>query len=221
MELLLFGTGGRPVIAFPTSMGRFYQNEDFSLIRTLGDRIDAGALHIVCVDSVDSESWYNRSLPAAGRAERHRQYEQYLIEEVIPFFRQRNGNVDHDLNLTGASFGAYHAINFGFRHPDLVRRMVAMSGAYSLQSLIRADYDTQVYFNSPVDYLPNLHDDWYLSRMRQQDIVLAAGSEDICAGSTRQLSTELWAKAVPNYLDIWDGAWHDWPWWKLMVLKFF
>ena len=42
MELLLFGTAGRPVIAFPTSMGRFYQNEDFSLITTLTDRLTPG-----------------------------------------------------------------------------------------------------------------------------------------------------------------------------------
>jgi esterase/lipase superfamily enzyme len=221
MELLLFGTGGRPVIAFPTSMGRFYQNEDFSLIYTLVDRLESGALQIVCVDSVDSESWYNRSVPVWQRAQRHKQYEQYLIQEVIPFFKERNAAVEHDLNLTGASFGAFHAINFGFRHPDLVKRMVAISGAYSLQYLIRSDYDTEVYFNSPIDYLPNLHDDWYLSRMRQQDIILATGSEDICVDSNRRLSTELWAKAVPHYLDIWGGAWHDWPWWKLMALKFF
>src|SRR2546421_5072580 len=133
MELLLFGTGGRPVIAFPTSMGRFYQNEDFSLIGTLADRLDHEALQLVCVDSIDNESWYNRSIPLGARAERHNQYEQYLIQEVLPFFRQRNGRVDNELNMTGASFGAYHAVNFGFRHPDIVRRIVAMSGAYSLQ----------------------------------------------------------------------------------------
>ena len=96
-----------------------------------------------------------------------------------------------------------------------------MSGAYSLQSLVHSDYDGGVYFNSPVDYLPNLHDDWYLSRMRQQDIILAVGSEDICLSSTQQLSIELWAKNVPHYFDVWGGAWHDWPWWKLMALKFF
>ena len=220
MELLLYGTGGRPIIAFPTSMGRFYQNEDFSLIGTLGERIDRGALQIVCVDSVDEESWYNRSIPMQARAERHKQYEGYLIDEVIPFFRTRNGRVDQDLNVMGASFGAYHSVNFGFRHPDIVRRILAMSGAYTLQFLIRSDYDSDVYFNSPLDYLPNLHDDWFLSRMRQQEIILAVGSEDICLGSTQQLSTELWAKSVPNNLDVWQGAWHDWPWWKEMVLKY-
>ena len=49
MELLLFGTSGRPVLAFPTSMGRFYQNEDFPLITTLGDKFDEGNLQLVCV----------------------------------------------------------------------------------------------------------------------------------------------------------------------------
>lgn len=221
MELLLFGHGGRPVLAFPTSMGRFYQNEDFSLIGTLAERLEQGAIQIVCIDSVDSESWYNRGIPLHDRAERHRQYEQYIIQEVLPFFKERNDRVSQDLNTTGASFGAYHAVNFGFRHPDIVHRIVAMSGAYSLQFLVHSDYDTEVYFNSPIDFLPNLHDDWYLSRMRQQDIILAVGSEDICLGSTQQLSTELWAKNVPHNFDVWQGAWHDWPWWKMMALKFF
>ncbi len=220
MELLLFGTSGRPVLAFPTSMGRFYQNEDFSLITTLSDRFDTGNLQMVCVDSVDSESWYNRGASPADRAHRHDQYEQYLIQEVLPFLRDRNPRVDSDLNVTGASFGAYHSINFAFRHPDLVRRILAMSGAYSLQFLTNSQLEGEAYFNSPIDFLPNLHDDWYLSRMRQQEIILAVGSDDICRASTEQLSTELWAKDVPNNLDIWAGAWHDWPWWKQMVLKY-
>src|ERR1700682_2601784 len=84
MELLLFGTGGRPVIAFPTSMGRFYQNEDFSLIGTLAEKFDSGSLQMVCVDAVDGESWYNRGISPHDRAQRHIQYEQYLIHEVIP-----------------------------------------------------------------------------------------------------------------------------------------
>jgi esterase/lipase superfamily enzyme len=220
MELLLFGRGGRPVIAFPTSMGRFFQNEDFSLITSVQDRLENGHLQLLCVDAIDMESWYNRSIPSRARAQRHNQYENYLIHEAIPFFRTRNDRVNHDLNVTGASFGAYHALNFAFRHPDVVKRVLAMSGAFSLQFLVHADYDTEVYFNSPAEYLPNLNDDWYLSRMRQQDIILSVGSEDICLGSTEHLSRILWDKGVPHTLDIWGGAWHDWPWWKMMVQKY-
>jgi len=220
MELLLFGTGGRPVIAFPTSFGRFYQNEDFGLIAAVSDKLERGDLQLICVDSVDDESWYNRGVPPSVRAARHNQYEHYLLQELIPFFQERNPRVAWELNVTGASFGAYHSINFAFRHPDVVRRILAMSGAYSLQFLTNSGLEGDVYYNSPIDYVPNLHDDWFLSRMRQQDIILAAGSEDICRASTEQMSRDLWAKSVPNNLDIWGGAWHDWPWWKLMVAKY-
>ncbi len=221
MELLVFGTSGRPVIAFPTSYGRFYQNEDFSLIGTLAERFDNGSLQVICVDSVDMESWYNRSVPGNVRAGRHEQYEQYLINEVIPFFRERNSRVSTELNVTGASFGAYHSVNFAFRHPDIVHRIVAMSGSFTLQFLVGNEYDDGLYFNSPIDYLPGLNDEWYLSRMRQQEIILGIGSDDICLRPTQQLSEILWSKGIPHWMDVWQGAWHDWPWWKLMVLKYF
>ncbi|HMF09892.1 MAG TPA: esterase, partial [Thermoanaerobaculia bacterium] len=58
MELLWFGHAGRPMIWFPTSKGRFYQNEDFGLVAAVGDHLDAGRLQIACVDSVDAESFY-------------------------------------------------------------------------------------------------------------------------------------------------------------------
>ncbi|MGI8588972.1 MAG: esterase family protein [Chloroflexia bacterium] len=220
MEFLLFGHGGRPILVFPTSMGRFYQYEDFKMISTLEGRIDAGQIQLVCVDGVDSESWYNRRIPVRERAVRHNAYDAYLVNEVLPWWAGRNPGVHDNLLVTGASFGAYHTINFGFKHPDLARKLVAMSGAYSLKFLMSSDLDTEAYLNSPMDYIPNLSDDWYLSRMRQQEIVLTAGSDDICLESTRKMSEELWAKAVPNMLDIWVGAWHDWPIWREMATKF-
>jgi len=27
------------------------------------------------------------------------------------------------------------------------------------------------------------------------------------------------AKGLPHQLDVWDQAWHDWPWWHQMILK--
>ena len=42
MEFLWFGQFGRPVILFPTSSGRFYENEDFKLTDSLADKVDRG-----------------------------------------------------------------------------------------------------------------------------------------------------------------------------------
>src|SRR5258708_2437513 len=75
MESLWFGDRGQPVLFFPTSMGRFYQVEDFGLIGSLREKIDAGAIQAYCVDSVDDESWYSRSSRPADRVRRHAQYD--------------------------------------------------------------------------------------------------------------------------------------------------
>jgi esterase/lipase superfamily enzyme len=70
MEFLWFGKFGRPVMLFPTSGGRFFENEDFNLTTSLADKVDRGDIQLVCVDSVDNESWYNR-YHAANIAGRH------------------------------------------------------------------------------------------------------------------------------------------------------
>ena len=84
MELLRFGHAGRPVVAFPTSMGRFYQWEDFGLVGALATRLAAGELVLWCLDSVDAESWYAEDRQPPDRVERHLEYERYVLEEVLP-----------------------------------------------------------------------------------------------------------------------------------------
>ena len=220
MELLLFGHAGHPILVFPTSMGRFWQNEEFHMIATLGWAIEAGLIQVLCVDGIDLESWYNRGVSVHNRALRHNQYDEYIVQELIPFFRSRNNEAWNNLTVTGCSFGAYHALNFGLKHPDIVKNIVAMSGAYSLNFLLRGGHDEAEYLNSPLDYLPNLNHEWFLSRIRQQRIVLTTGSNDICLWSTRQMSEALWRKGIWHNLDIWEGGWHDWPMWRDQALKY-
>src|SRR5262249_17977768 len=126
MEYLWFGKFGRPVLIFPTSGGRFNENEDFHLTDSLSDKVDAGEIQLFCVDSVDNESWYNKSVHPAVRAARHAQFDAYLRNEVIPYIfnRAQRG----DLAVYGASFGAYHAADFASRYPDVVSRAICFSG---------------------------------------------------------------------------------------------
>jgi len=122
MELLVFGHAGARVIVFPTSMGRFFQWEDTGMIGALGEPLENGHIQVFCVDSVDGESWYNKQIHPADRARRHIQYDRYLLNEVLPFTTTHNAN--SYLMTTGTSFGAYHAVNFAFRYPQLVNRVV-------------------------------------------------------------------------------------------------
>ena len=211
METLVFGHGGVPVLVFPTTMGRFYQYEDFGIVTALEAKLDGGLIQLFCPDSVDAESWYNRAVPPRQRVLRHLDYERYILNEYLPFIRTINTG---PLLVTGTSFGAYHAVNFAFRHPTLVSKLVALSGRYDIKGFMNGYYDDDVYFNCPTDFLPNLTDDAYLAPMRQMEIVLLSGEHDIALGSTRLISETLTRKHVANELAIWWGYTHDWPLWR-------
>lgn len=218
MELLVFGHAGSPFIVFPTSMGRFFDYENRGMIDAVRDKYDGGELQAFCVDSVDSESWYNKAAHPRDRALRQIQYENYILKEVVPFIRARNGG---SLGTTGCSFGGYHAANLAFRHPDLVTYCASFGGAFDVKQFLNGYYDENCYFNCPVDFLANINDSWHLDRYRQMRIVLATGETDICLGENHKLSRVLNAKGVPHYLDVWgDGTGHDWPWWHAMARKF-
>ena len=218
MELLTFGHAGARALAFPTSMGRYFQWEDFGMIEALGEPLEQGQLQLFCVDSVDEESWYAKNRPPAERAARHNQYDAYLLDEVLPFTKTQNANPY--LIATGASFGAYHAVNFAFRHPGVVDRALGMSGLYDIASFVDGYSDDAVYFNNPCAYIPNEHDPARLAALRHLDIILATGRDDRACGNNEYLSGLLWRKDIWHALRIWEGWAHDWPWWRHMVQRY-
>ena len=149
MELLAFGERGFPVLVFPTSGGRFCEYEDRGMVNALRPKIDRGELQVICVDSVDQESWYNRSIHPADRLHRQNAFDAYLANEVAPFMRDRTSWPR--MGATGCSFGGYHAINFALRHPDLVTYAVSMSGAFDMpRRFLDGHYDDNAYLHSPL-----------------------------------------------------------------------
>ena len=97
-------------------------------------KIERGELQVICVDSVDQESWYNRWAQPADRLHRQNAFDAYLVLEVAPFVRDRTSWPQ--MGTTGCSFGGYHAINFALRHPDLVTYAVSMSGAFDIPQAV-------------------------------------------------------------------------------------
>lgn len=218
MEMLVFGHAGARVLVFPTSQGKFYEWEDRGMIRALGDHIHNGWLQVYCVDSIDSESWYCGWAHPSGRAYRHSQYDAYLFNEVLPFSERKNSNPF--LITVGASFGGYHAMNFGLRHPSHVNRILAMSGLFDIRRFTDGYYDDNVYYNNPIDFIANEHQPERLELLRKLDIIIATGREDSLIESARALSAVLWAKGIGNALREWDGWAHDWQYWEKMLLLY-
>ena len=219
MELLVFGHAGFPAIVFPTSQGRFYEFEDRQMVSTVQDKLEHGHLQLYCVDSVDGESWYNRNVPPRWRIARQMQYEQYVMNEVIPLVRQQNQY--SGLGSIGTSFGGYHAANISFRHPDVFTGFLSMGGAFDPSNFLRGYHDEDCYFNLPTQYLRNMSDPWFFERYRRNTYVLATGSHDMCWDANEELACIMRWKEIPVRLDVWgnDTA-HDWPWWHQMIREY-
>lgn len=222
MEMLIFGHAGARVLVFPTRRGRFHEYEDLGLVKALAEQLENGWLQLFCVDSVDSESVYNRYVSPYDRIRRHGQYEQYILGEVLPLSRLKNPQpfmISH-----GCSLGAYHAVNIALRHPQWFGKIVAFSGRYNLsepvaefRGLFDDYYDEEIYFHSPNHFLPNLDDDAVLNHLRRLTIVMTIGTDDPFMHSNLTLSEALWQKNITHDLFVWDGRAHQPSEWQKMV----
>ena len=221
MEMKVYGYYGKPVLVFPAQAGSFHEFEDFGMIDKLSPFIEAGQIKIFTVNSLDSQTWSNWNAQPADRARRHQDYDRYIVEEVAPFIRRHCGETNQKFLTTGVSMGAYHAANFFFRHPDVFDTVIALSGLYQLSFFIGDYMDENVYFNTPLAYLPKLEDPWYIDQYRQSHIIVAVGQgafEDEMLADTRALKQILDQKGIPNWIDIWGyDVNHDWPWWHKML----
>ena len=214
MDLLVFGHAGARVLVFPSSMGKFYEWEDQGMIGALGEHLERGWIQLYCVDSVDSDSWYAKWKHPADRAFYHSRYDAYLRDEVIPLTQ---GNPNPFLITTGASFGAYHALTFALRYPQLVGRTIGLSGVYDIREVTDGYTDQHIYPYNPAEFILGEHDPDRLAAMHRMDIILAIGRDDSLAGNSEYFSGRLWSKNIWHALRMWDGWAHDWPYWRQMI----
>ncbi len=214
-EMLVFGHAGYPLILFPTSSGRYYENKDHGLIESIRQYIEEGKLRVYCPDGIDNESWYNYNISVADRVKTHNAYENVILNDVIGFANFETG--EKKIALAGCSWGGYHSLNLAMRHPEKVDYIISMCGSFDIKPYLYGYYDDNCYFNCPIDYLPNLTDTWYLNRIKKMEIILGTGYGDFCLEENEKLSKILSAKDIPHLIDKRENIIHDWPTWKEML----
>jgi esterase/lipase superfamily enzyme len=224
MSFKTYGYAGKPILAFPSSGGRFYEYEDFGMIEACRAFINSGRIMVVTPDSIDMETWMDCAGTPWDRAKRYNSYDSYIMDELVPFVRQFTG-WSGQLITTGCSMGAYHAANLFFKHPDVFDTIIGLSGIYDVRYHVGDSLDNfDVYINSPVDYLNDLDDPLYIQRYRSSNIILCAGQgmwEGESLRDTSRLEEILHDKDVPAWIDYWGcDVNHDWYWWRKQIEYF-
>ncbi|REL38330.1 esterase [Rhodohalobacter sp. SW132] len=209
MKLLKYGTSGAPVIIFPSEEGTCSEWEETGMIESLQVQINEGYNQFFCVDSIAEESLLNKEADPSLRIRRQMQYEQYITDEVIPFVRKQNSS--SYLILSGAFLGAYYAFLIGLKHPELVHKVIGISGMYDIKSYLDGHYDDSAYFSNPIDFLPNLNDRAILKQFEDVDFRLLSYSNDPLRGCSEKISDLLWSKNINHKFYVWDEKVSD-PW---------
>jgi esterase/lipase superfamily enzyme len=209
LDLLVSGHWGFPILMFPTSMGNAFQNRDSGLLNSISGYINEGKVKTFNIGSLDFDTFYAKDYPSSVKIYNYELYTRFLKEELIPSI-QKECSV-HRIGLAGCSFGAYHAVNFTFKYPDIVDFVIGMSGAYDISTFMKGYYDDYVYFNNPVDFMKNA-ESWKYNHLKT---ILGTSDWDICKDDTLKFSHILGDKRINHIYDEKKWASHDWPLWNM------
>jgi len=219
MPIAVYGHYGFALLLIPTAAADYLEYERFQMMDHLREVVDQGKVKVFSIDSINNESWLSPDTAPWYKSLRHNQWNDYVFNEVVPFVRN-NTSPETPIITCGASFGALHSMNLFLKRPDILNGVIAMSGVYDLTEYTKGHFDDDVYFNSPMHYMPNLTDHGILEQIRQSHhILIATGSgayED--PSNSGRFARILYDKGINYELDVWGNEWtHDWPTWRAML----
>ncbi|XOV80487.1 MAG: esterase family protein [Aestuariibacter sp.] len=224
MTVNVYGHYGLPILVFPDVSGNCDDFERFQMLDTAASFIESGKIKLYCVDSIDHETWCNPVADDHFIDQRHTAFHRYITDEVVLFIYD-NCHGKQPIFTLGCGLGAFHAANFFFREPDIFDGTLSLSGTYDVKTILQRNYqDEQLYFNSPLDYLRNISDSWYISRYRLGTIIISAcqgPDEQLSLTETKQMSAILHDLGIEHWCDIWGHeSQPNWFWWRKQLAHF-
>lgn len=220
MPILRFGHWGHPILMYPTWAANFEEAEQRGLIATIAGHIEAGRVTVYCINSINPYAWHKHDVPLHEKARLQAAYSGYVEEEVVPHIRGQLQNGSARITAAGASFGGFHATNAVFRRPDLFDGLIAMSAMFHLDWVRHGYTDDNIYFNSPLWFVPRMEEGHALNLLRHHTRIqlLTGQGQWEYPEESRRFSEVLHHKGIGHQLDLWghDQA-HDWPTWQRML----
>lgn len=219
ITLARWGTYGVPVLLFPTAGGDAEEVERHKMVQHLAPLIEDGRVKVYSCDSVAGKAMAERIGTPDQRLALFNAFHQAVAEEVVPAIHSDCGGPLRVV-VAGASIGAFNSLAMICRYPHLVDSAVCMSGTYAIEKFIGGRFTDDLYFSSPLHFLPGLEGS-ALDTLRRRMVILASGSgewEDV--GESWTAAHVLGSKGIPNRVDDWGPAYkHDWPtWWEMLPM---
>lgn len=223
ITLARWGEIGAPVLVFATAGGDAEEIERFLMVDACADLLARGVVKLYSVDSLAGRAWFTGRNDTTAGARVQLGFDACIFHEVLPAIRADCNDPDIEILTAGASVGAYNALNFLCRHPDVTRSAICLSGTYGLERFLEGPMTPEFFEVSPLHFVPAMaEDDERLARLRSRFTLLAHGEgryED--PAQSWRVADVLGARGVPNRVDSWGPEWdHDWVTWRAMLPRY-
>ncbi|GAB1372195.1 alpha/beta hydrolase-fold protein [Candidatus Kapaibacterium sp.] len=215
IKINIYGHYGLVILIFPALNGKSIEFEQNGGLAAVENLVKIGKCKVFSIDTLDSEYWYDAEVSPKAKSEFLYNFNKFVEEELVEYvFMNCGGAVP--IVTAGAGFGAYLAVNTFFRRPDLFFGTIGISGTYDLSTITKDYFDENCYYNSPVHYLPNLNDSYWLSYIySRRHIYLACGrGEGEIPYHTENMGRILADKNIRYQVEIYDENYkHDYKTW--------
>jgi esterase/lipase superfamily enzyme len=218
--LTRWGHFGTPVLVFPTAGGDAEEIERNHLVGACGELIEAGRVKVYSCDSVAGQAMVAKSGSLEYRMWLLNQFHSSIVNEVVPAIYADLG-AELPILSAGASIGAFNALAVLCRYPAVFGAAIGMSGTYRIERFFDGQVNDDLYFSSPVHFMPGF-EGLQLETLQRRFAIIASGQgawEDI--GESWHVADILGRKGVPNRVDAWGNEWdHEWPTWCRMLPQY-
>ena len=216
-DVTLYGTAGRPVIAFPEGDSSCASWEEGGMVDALAGLIDAGRVRLFCVDSADDASWYAGYAPTDYRIASLGGYFDLVENELCQLVRDEVPGAGAPI-VAGAGLGALNATIAMLRKPSIYGGLLALSGTYDAAWVVGDAMSDAWRAFSPVDLVRGLGDNPLLVEALsglQLAFVCGTGAGEEGGETQRTLQGELASAGVGATFEYWGAdVDHSWGWWQ-------
>lgn len=217
MNMMQYGEGGVPIIAFPTDQGSYVEWENNGMTEALEYQLEESLNCLFNLETMDYECLLNLDTEPEERLNRYLKYQTFICDELIPFVKEQSDS--NYIILSGVGFGAYHAANLAFKFPDKFGKFIGMDGLYDVTPYMNGFYNDTVYYNSPLHFLPRLDDSNTLEKYEKLDLrLISSNTNPTFEDHTERFSNILKERTISHIFDQkdveLDGDLEEWDFWK-------
>lgn len=217
-----YGHYGLTILMFSSNTESYNEIENNGFLDLVEPLLSAGRCRIFSITNLMNECWFDPNKRPFDKSKRHFEFNKFIEEELIQNIYNECGGPT-PIITAGADYGGFIAANVFFRRPDLIIGTIALDATYNIEHFSKDYYDENCYFNSPIHYLPNLNDDFWMSYLfSRKHIYLVSGSgENQFPDNTRHIGEILIQKGIRAKVEIWGDDWgHNWNSWAEMFKHF-